>query len=156
MKIAFLGLGNMGAPIVKLLLKSRHEVAVWNRTAEKARALAAEGAVVADRPAEAVNTAEIVFTMLNDDAAVESVVLGTGSEEGLLKAFQSHAVHVSLSTISVQLSQRLTAKHAESGKRVRRLSSLRTAQYRRRGQTLARRCRQGCRHCPRSSGARNV
>ena len=115
MKIAFLGLGNMGAPIVKLLLKSRHEVAVWNRTAEKARALAAEGAVVADRPAEAVNTAEIVFTMLNDDAAVESVVLGTGSEEGLLKAFQSHAVHVSLSTISVQLSQRLAAKHTEWG-----------------------------------------
>src|SRR5271163_2078195 len=106
MKIAFLGLGRMGAPVVKLLLKSRHEVAVWNRTEEKARALAAEGAVVADRPAEAVKNAEIVFTMLNDDAAVESVVLGSAGEEGLLKTFQSQSIHVSLSTISVKLSQR--------------------------------------------------
>ena len=78
MKIAFLGLGNMGAHLVKLLLTSRHEVVVWNRSAEKARALAAEGAVVADRPAEAAKTAEIVFSMLNDDAAVEGVVLGSG------------------------------------------------------------------------------
>jgi 3-hydroxyisobutyrate dehydrogenase-like beta-hydroxyacid dehydrogenase len=116
MKIAFLGLGNMGTPLVKLLLKSRHEITVWNRTAEKARVLAADGAAVAERAAEAVTTAEIVFTMLNDDAAVESVVLGSEDSEGLVKALRPEAIHVSLSTISVKLSQRVTAKHAESGR----------------------------------------
>jgi len=114
MKIAFLGLGNMGSPVARLLLDGAHEVTVWNRSPEKAHALAPDGAVVSQGSAEAVKIAEVVFTMLNDDAAVERVVLGSESEEGILKSLAPGAVHVSLSTISVKLSQRLTAAHAAS------------------------------------------
>ena len=115
MRIAFLGLGNMGFPVAKLLLNGGHTVAAWNRTAQKAQALAADGAVVAENPADAVKTAEIVLTMLNDDAAVERVVLGSQIAEGILNYLPTGAIHVSLSTISVKLSQRLTAKHVDSG-----------------------------------------
>lgn len=115
MRIAILGLGNMGLPVAKLLLDRRHALTVWNRTREKAQALAAGGAAVAENPADAVKTAEVVLTMLNDDAAVERVVLGSQSEEGILKSLAPGTIHVSLSTISVKLSQRLTAEHAQSG-----------------------------------------
>src|SRR5271170_1202973 len=105
MRIAFLGLGNMGLPVTKLLLKGRQDLAVWNRTPQKAQALAADGAAVAKDPADAVKDVDVVFTMLNDDAAVERVVLGSESQEGILKSIAPGAVHVSLSTISVKLSQ---------------------------------------------------
>jgi len=115
MKVAFLGLGNMGEPVARLLLKAGHELTVWNRSAEKAQALAAEGAVVAESPQAAVKAAEVVFTMLNDDGAVERVVLGQEKQEGIVRALHPGAVHVSLSTISVRLSRELTARHAELG-----------------------------------------
>jgi len=115
MKIAFLGLGHMGSPVAKLLLNGGHEMTVWNRTPQKARALATGGAVVAVSPADAVKTAEVVITMLNDDATVERLVFGSETGGGILKTFAPGAIHVSLSTISIRLSQRLTAAHAESG-----------------------------------------
>jgi 3-hydroxyisobutyrate dehydrogenase-like beta-hydroxyacid dehydrogenase len=101
--------------MAKLLLKAGRELAVWNRTAEKARELSAEGAVAAERAADAVKDAQVVFSMLNDDAAVESVVLGDAEHDGILKSLKPGAVHVSLSTISVALSRRLTGAHAKSG-----------------------------------------
>src|SRR5271154_3124261 len=115
MKIAFLGLGHMGSPVAKLLLNGGHEMTVWNRTPQKARALATGGAVVAVSPADAVKTAEVVITMLNDDATVERLVFGSETGGGILKTFAPGAIHVSLSTISIRLSQRLTAEHAQSG-----------------------------------------
>jgi 3-hydroxyisobutyrate dehydrogenase-like beta-hydroxyacid dehydrogenase len=108
MKIAFLGLGNMGAPMARRLLAAGHDVTVWNRTRERAEALAALGATVASSPAEAVRTAEAVLTMLFDDAANEAVLFGP---EGVLDALRPGALHVSLSTISVALCERLTAEH---------------------------------------------
>jgi 3-hydroxyisobutyrate dehydrogenase-like beta-hydroxyacid dehydrogenase len=115
MKVAFLGLGNMGASVARLLLKAGHELTVWNRSPDKAQALAAEGAAVAESSQAAVKAAEVVFTMLNDDKAVEAVVLESDGQEGFLKALEPGAIHVSLSTISVRLSRELTARHAESG-----------------------------------------
>ncbi len=110
MKIAFLGLGNMGLPMARHLLKAGHEVTVWNRTISKADGLRADGAKVCNSPAEAARNAEIAITMLADDLAVESAVLGAqGLTEGLPKA----AVHISSSTISVALSQRLAREHAQ-------------------------------------------
>jgi 3-hydroxyisobutyrate dehydrogenase-like beta-hydroxyacid dehydrogenase len=113
MKIAFLGLGNMGLPVAKLLLKAGQEMTVWNRSAERARDLARAGAATAERAADAVKDAEVVFTMLNDDGAVESVVLG--GADGVLRSLKPGAVHVSLSTISVALSRRLTDAHTQAG-----------------------------------------
>ena len=109
MKIAFLGLGNMGLPLARHLVKGGHEVVVWNRTAAKAELLAKEGAKPADFAAEAAKDAEIAITMLADDHAVNSAVLPPG---GLAETLPRGAVHVSMSTISVALSQQLADEHA--------------------------------------------
>jgi len=84
---------------------------VWNRTASKADQLRADGATVALFPAEAVRGADIAITMLADDHAVESCVFGGAM--GLAEALPKGAVHISCSTISVALSQRLAKEHAE-------------------------------------------
>ncbi len=112
MKIAFLGLGNMGTHMARRLLQAGHELTVWNRTAERAESLRAAGAAVAATPAEAARSAQAVLTMLFDDAAHEQVLLGPA---GLLDALPRGTLHISLSTISVALSERLTAEHARRG-----------------------------------------
>ncbi|WP_441247232.1 NAD(P)-dependent oxidoreductase [Kitasatospora sp. McL0602] len=73
-KIAFLGLGSMGAPMAARLLAAGYPLTVWNRTAARAEQLAAAGATVAATPAEAVREADVVITMLADPAAVREVV----------------------------------------------------------------------------------
>src|ERR1700679_2436192 len=111
MRIALLGLGKMGTPIARLLLKNGHPLTVWNRTAAAAEPLVAEGAQVATSPAEAVTGVPVVFTMLSNDAATESVVFGTENRPGILRAMKPDAIHVSLSTISVRLSRLLGESH---------------------------------------------
>lgn len=107
MKIGFIGLGNMGSAMAMNLLKAGHNVTVYNRTAQKAKPLADQGAHAAADPAEA-SRADVVFTMLADDRAVESVSFG---ESGILAHLQPGSVHISSSTISVDLSQKLAAAH---------------------------------------------
>jgi 3-hydroxyisobutyrate dehydrogenase-like beta-hydroxyacid dehydrogenase len=97
----------MGTPMVRHLVGAGHDVTVWNRSRMRAEAL--EGVTVAATAAEAVRGAEAVLTSLFDDAAHEDVLLGAG---GVLDAMQPGALHVSLSTISVALSERLEAEHA--------------------------------------------
>jgi 3-hydroxyisobutyrate dehydrogenase len=72
-KIAFLGLGHMGAPMARQLLAAGHTLTVWNRTAEKAGALVDAGALLAAGPAEAVRDADVVITMLAGPDAVRAV-----------------------------------------------------------------------------------
>ncbi|WP_225799740.1 NAD(P)-dependent oxidoreductase [Streptomyces sp. NK15101] len=72
-RIAFLGLGSMGLPMARRLLDAGHPLTVWNRTAAKADALVADGAVRAATPAEAVRGADVVVTMLADPAAALAV-----------------------------------------------------------------------------------
>ena len=110
MHIGFIGLGQMGSAIATNLAKAGHEVKVWNRSPEKAAPLVAAGATLAASPADAAS-GEIVFTMLADDTAVEAVTLG---ERGILAA-PTKPIHVSLSTISLALADKLTAAHAEAG-----------------------------------------
>src|SRR5580700_4910736 len=109
MKIGFLGIGIMGLPMVKCLLAAGHELRVWNRTEGKTKPLLREGAIAAATPAEAELGADVVITMLFDDAAHEEVLFGAN---GLLDALSPGALHISCSTISVALSERLTAEHA--------------------------------------------
>ena len=111
MKIGFIGLGQMGAAMAANLLKAGHEVGVYNRTASKAEALVRLGAQ-AQRSVEAVCAAEVVITMLADDDALEGIVFGKG---GILASLKKGAAHISSSTISVALSQRLAAAHADAG-----------------------------------------
>ena len=73
-RVAVLGTGIMGAPMARNLLKAGFRVRVWNRTSDKARVLAAEGADLAETPADAVREAAFVITMLTDTAAVLAVM----------------------------------------------------------------------------------
>ncbi|MDE3155386.1 MAG: NAD(P)-dependent oxidoreductase [Acidobacteriota bacterium] len=114
MQVGFVGLGNMGRPIVQNLLRAGVPVSVYNRTRAKADGL--EGALtVASSPDEVAAGADVVMTMLADDRAVEQVVFGEDAQPGLLAALPKGAVHVSCSTISVALSRRLAAAHAAAG-----------------------------------------
>ncbi len=113
MRVGFIGLGNMGSAIAANLLKSGHEVTVFNRTASKAEPLVKQGARHAVQIADACQ-GDAVMTMLSDDHAVESVVFG---DAGIASSLHKGAVHISISTISVALSQKLTAAHADRGQR---------------------------------------
>jgi 3-hydroxyisobutyrate dehydrogenase-like beta-hydroxyacid dehydrogenase len=110
MKIAFIGLGRMGMGMARNLLRAGHTVAVFNRSSEKAEALADDGARVASSPADACRDAEAVQTMLADDHAVEEIVFG---RDGIAAAMKTDCIHVSHSTISTALGRRLTAEHAQ-------------------------------------------
>jgi 3-hydroxyisobutyrate dehydrogenase-like beta-hydroxyacid dehydrogenase len=112
MNVAFVGLGAMGSAMATNVLASGHSLVVYNRTRARADAYAAKGARVASSPKEAARDAEIVFTMLADDAAVEAVTFG---DDGVLAGLSQGGVHVSASTISVALSERLAEAHAKAG-----------------------------------------
>ena len=73
-RVAFLGLGTMGAPMARRVLDAGHPLTVWNRTPGRADELGALGATVAGTPADAVRDADVVVTMLADPAAVREVV----------------------------------------------------------------------------------
>jgi 3-hydroxyisobutyrate dehydrogenase-like beta-hydroxyacid dehydrogenase len=112
MKIGFLGLGKMGTPMALRLIAAGHELSVWNRTEGATKPLLREGAIAAATPAEAELGADAVITMLFDDAAHEEVLFGAN---GLLDALDPGALHISCSTISVALSERLAREHAKRG-----------------------------------------
>ncbi|HEV3254163.1 MAG TPA: NAD(P)-dependent oxidoreductase [Candidatus Acidoferrales bacterium] len=112
MKIGFLGLGKMGSGIAANLVRAGHEVTVWNRSAQKAEQLVAQGAALASTPKAAASGRELVMTMLGDDAALDQVL-----RDGLLEGLDRGALHVSLSTISVSTADRITALHADRGQR---------------------------------------
>jgi len=113
MKLGFIGLGHMGAAMAGNLVKAGHDVSVFNRTAGRSAPLVALGARAASSIA-AVCDAEVVVTMLADDDAAAAIVLGGG---GLIDHLRPGAIHLSMSTISVALSQRLTRAHAQAGQR---------------------------------------
>jgi 3-hydroxyisobutyrate dehydrogenase-like beta-hydroxyacid dehydrogenase len=113
MKVGFIGLGNMGLGMAASLLKAGHEIAVYNRTPEKAKPLVEKGARKAASVADACK-GDVVITMLADDNAVESVVFG---DAGMLANLSKGGIHVSASTISVALADKLTAEHAKRGQR---------------------------------------
>jgi 3-hydroxyisobutyrate dehydrogenase-like beta-hydroxyacid dehydrogenase len=95
------------------LLKAGHELAVYNRTSDKTRPLVEKGARKAASVADACK-GDVVITMLADDAAVENLVF---ADAGILNSLSKGAIHVSASTISVALADRLTAEHAKRGQR---------------------------------------
>jgi 3-hydroxyisobutyrate dehydrogenase-like beta-hydroxyacid dehydrogenase len=108
MNVGFVGLGAMGLPIARSLLRTRNRVTVYNRSAGRAEPLKADGAQVAPSVA-AASRMDVVLTMLADDAAVEATVFGPS---GMLDALPPGGIHVSLSTISTALSRRLAEAHA--------------------------------------------
>jgi 3-hydroxyisobutyrate dehydrogenase-like beta-hydroxyacid dehydrogenase len=111
MEIGFIGLGAMGSGIARNLLRAGNSLTVYNRSPERTEAFAREGATVARTPAEAASRG-IVVSMLADDAAVEAVTFG---EAGVISGLPRGGVHISMSTISVALSERLQEAHGRAG-----------------------------------------
>jgi len=111
MQIGFIGLGNMGQAMARNLLQAGHQVTVYNRTPSRAESLVAAGARLAETPGDAAQ-GEAVITMVADDRALEAVAFGDG---GIIARLSPDAIHVSMSTISVALSERLTDAHREVG-----------------------------------------
>lgn len=103
----------MGAGMAANLLAAGHEVTAYNRSQDKVAALVERGARAARTVAEACG-GDVVITMLANDDAVETVTFG---EEGILASLPAGATHVSSSTISLALAERLTDAHAEAGHR---------------------------------------
>ena len=95
--VAVLGTGIMGGPIARNIASAGIEVRAWNRTREKAEPLSEAGVTVTDTPAEAVDGADIVLTMLADGQAVENVM----TEGGALDAMRADALWVQSSTVGI-------------------------------------------------------
>ena len=110
MNVGFIGLGNMGLPMARNLLKAGHAVTVYNRTPERAESLCAEGATLAGEAADACG-GDVLITMLADDRAVNAVVFGGQ----LIPRLAPGAAHISMSTLSVALAQELARAHAKAG-----------------------------------------
>jgi 3-hydroxyisobutyrate dehydrogenase-like beta-hydroxyacid dehydrogenase len=112
MKVGFIGLGNMGSAIARNLIKAGHSLTVYNRTRSRAEPFASLGASIAETPSRAAADADVLITMLADDAAVEGVIFAPGDA---IQALPAGAIHISMSTISVDLSRRLAEAH-QNGK----------------------------------------
>jgi len=109
--IGFIGTGMMGEPMARNLLRAGFRLKVYNRTKEKARALAAEGAEIVDTPAQAAVDGGIVVTMLANDQAVEEAAFGP---RGFAPAL-GKGLHLSMSTIAPATAARLAERHRTQG-----------------------------------------
>jgi 3-hydroxyisobutyrate dehydrogenase-like beta-hydroxyacid dehydrogenase len=112
MKLGFIGLGKMGSAMARNLAGAGHELTVYNRTRDKAEALAGGAIRVADSPADAARGSEAVFTMLSDDHALGEVVFG---QDGIAAGLKQGGIHVSSSTISTGFARALTEEHGKRG-----------------------------------------
>jgi 3-hydroxyisobutyrate dehydrogenase-like beta-hydroxyacid dehydrogenase len=110
MKVGFIGLGNMGSAIARNLIKDGHTLTVYNRTRSRAEPFASLGARIAETPSEAAADAEVLVTMLADDAAVEGVIFAPGNA---IQELPAGAVHISMSTISVRMSRVMEKAHTK-------------------------------------------
>jgi 3-hydroxyisobutyrate dehydrogenase len=94
MKLGIAGVGKMGAAIAARLIEVGHDVTVWNRTPEKAKAVA--GAKIAGSPVELAQTSEAVISILTDAAALDAVYNGAS---GLLQAKVAEKLFIDMSTV---------------------------------------------------------
>ena len=111
MKVGFIGLGRMGQAMARRILDGGHDLAVYNRTSEKAAELANAGARVAPSIADACEEREVVITMVANDAALDEVTLGA---RGVRDSLPTGAIHLAMGTHSVETIQTLDAAHTEA------------------------------------------
>lgn len=110
LKTGWIGLGNMGNPMVQNLLKAGFEVAVFNRTKEKETPLIEAGATSANSPQELMENCDVVVTMLSNDAAVKEIFEG---KSGLLSKDYSEKTIINMSTVSPETSRYLAINCTE-------------------------------------------
>jgi len=109
-KVAFIGMGTMGAPMALNVLKAGHEVTVHNRTRDREIPVAEAGADRAESPAAAAQSAEVVIICVSDTPDVEQVILG---ERGIIHGAQPGTVVVDMSTISPTVTRQMAATLGE-------------------------------------------
>lgn len=112
MKIGFIGLGVMGNPMARHLIKGGHEVSVWARRQASADEAVAAGAVFRATPAELAQHCEVVFTIITASSDVEQVALG---DNGLIHGFARGSVHVDMSTIAPTMARKIAGHLAIRG-----------------------------------------
>ena len=112
MNVGFIGLGRMGQGIANRVLGGGHDLVVYNRSPDKAAALAKSGARIASSIAGACEGREVVITMLADDAALNEIALAKG---GLRDSLPAGAIHMAMGTHGVGAIRSLTAAHAGAG-----------------------------------------
>ena len=111
-EIGFIGLGAMGFPIAANLAAAGFPLTVWNRTASKAEPLEASGARIATSAQEAASARAVVITMVADDAALESLVLG---DAAIARHLAPGGIHLSMSTVAPATIRKLAQVHREAG-----------------------------------------
>ena len=111
-KIGWIGLGKMGIPMSKNLVKKGYPVAVYNRTKEKTKELAAEGAKVAESPKALAADSEVIISMISDDPALEEVSIG---KNGAFEGAKAGAVYIDMSTVSPVASGRVAEVAEKKG-----------------------------------------
>jgi 3-hydroxyisobutyrate dehydrogenase len=105
--IGFIGLGIMGLPMARNLIKAGYEVTVYNRTTSKAEQLVREGAGKSDSPGELARVSSIVITIISDTSDVESLILG---ESGIIDNIKPDSVIIDMSTISPQATREMAVR----------------------------------------------
>ena len=109
-KVGIIGLGIMGMPMARNLIKAGFEVTAYNRTPSKIEQLVTEGAVKAASPKEAAQKNPIIITMVSDTPDVESVILG---ENGIIEGIKPDSVVIDMSTISPQATRKIAERLKE-------------------------------------------
>ena len=111
-KVGFIGLGIMGMPMARNLMKANFEVVAYNRTAAKAEALAKEGARAAKSPRELATECPVVITIVSDTPDVEAVILG---KDGVIEGIKPGSVVIDMSTVSPKATRDIAARLKEKG-----------------------------------------
>jgi 3-hydroxyisobutyrate dehydrogenase len=115
MKIAFIGLGNMGAPMAHNLHKAGHALSAFDLSAEACRKLGAEGVPIAPSAADTLAGADVVISMLPASQHVESLYFGSEAQPGLLERIAPGTLVIDSSTIAAATSRKLAQAGAKRG-----------------------------------------
>ncbi len=110
--VGLIGLGLMGKPMGRNLLKAGFPLVIWNRTKERADDLVREGAKFAANPREVASQADVLITIVSDPPAVEQILWG---QNGALEALRRGSLYIDSSTVSPELARRAAAACAERG-----------------------------------------
>jgi len=113
-RVGFVGLGIMGRPMARNLLKAGYAVTVHNRSKGPVEELAAEGGVAASSPREVARKSDVIMTMLPDSPEVEEVVLGPG---GVREGVRPGALFIDMSTVAPATARKIHRELAERGVR---------------------------------------
>jgi 3-hydroxyisobutyrate dehydrogenase-like beta-hydroxyacid dehydrogenase len=111
-KISYVGLGTMGSGMVSNLLKAGYELTIWNRSVERSKPFARNGARVADTPANAARDVDLVMYSLSNDQAVEEVVFGAN---GILSGINAGQIAIDMSTVLPATSLREQQAYSKRG-----------------------------------------